>query len=104
MLELVADAKYGTASNYLYLPKAGLSAFIPPRRYGHQHDGLWGREHFRWLPEEDAFLCPAGQRLRRFTNVTTLPDPSRGYRAPKGSCAPIYRGRQGKGRGRLRPR
>ena len=82
--ELVADAKYGTAPNYLYLHQAGISAFIPPKRYGHQQDGIWGRKHFRWLSEEDAFLCPAGQRLQRFTNVTTTR--GIGYRAPKGSC------------------
>jgi len=83
--EVVADAKYGTATNYLYLHKAGITAFIPPRRHGHQASGVWGRDRFRWLPEEDAFLCPAGQRLRRFTNVTTTR--RIGYRAPKGSCA-----------------
>jgi len=79
--ELVADGKYGTASNYLYLHKAGIRAFIPPRRYGHQASGAWGRNHFRWLPEQDSFLCPAGHRLRRFTNVTTTR--RIGYRAPK---------------------
>ncbi|MFQ6059334.1 MAG: transposase [Anaerolineae bacterium] len=83
--ELVADAKYGTATNYLYLHKAGIRAFIPPRRYGHQASGVWGRGRFCWLTEEDAFLCPAGRRLRRFTNVTTTR--RIGYRAPKGSCA-----------------
>jgi hypothetical protein len=67
------------------LDNAGISALIPPKRYGHQHDSIWGRKHFRWLPEEDAFLCPAGQGLRRLTNVTTTR--RIGYRAPKGGCA-----------------
>jgi transposase len=41
-----------------------------------------GREHFTWLPNEDAYLCPAGQRLRRRSNMPGTP---RGrYQAPKG--------------------
>ena len=83
--EVVADAKYGTTANYLYLDQAGIPAFIPTTRFGHQHTGIWGREHFRWLPEEDAFLCPADQRLRRYSNMK--PTRRVRYQAPKGSCA-----------------
>ena len=82
--EVVADAKYGTGPNYLYLDQAGIPAFIPTTRFGNQHSGIWGREHFTWLAEEDAYLCPAGQKLRRYSNM-----PGTGrvrYRAPKGAC------------------
>jgi transposase len=80
----VADAKYGTTLNYLYLEHAGIPAFIPTTRFGNQHTGIWGREHFTWLPDEDAFLCPAGEHLRRHSN---LPGTQRvRYQAPKGSC------------------
>jgi transposase len=82
--ELVADAKYGTATNYLSLDQASIAAFIPPTRFGHQHTGIWGRERFRWLPEEDVFLCPAGQRLRRYSNMR--PTRRVRYQAPEGSC------------------
>jgi hypothetical protein len=81
---VVADAKYGTGPNYLYLDQAGIPAFIPTTRFGNQHTGIWGREHFIWLAEEDAYLCPAGQKLRRYSNM-----PGTGrvrYRAPKGAC------------------
>jgi len=44
----VADAKYGTGPNYLYLDQAGIPAFIPTTRFGNQHTGIWGREHFTW--------------------------------------------------------
>jgi len=82
--EVVADAKYGTGPNYLYLDQAGIPAFIPTTRFGNQHTGIWGREHFTWLPEEDAYLCPAGQKLRRYSN---MPGTVRvRYRAPKGAC------------------
>jgi hypothetical protein len=80
----VADAKYGTTLNYLYLDHAGIPAFIPTTRFGNQHTGIWGREHFQWLPDEDAFLCPAGERLQRHSN---MPGTQRvRYQAPKGSC------------------
>jgi transposase len=82
--ELVADAKYGTGANFDYLDLAGSTAFIPTTRFGTQHTGIWGREHFTWLPEEDAYLCPAGQRLRRYSNQSRTHRV--GYRAPKGAC------------------
>lgn len=82
--EVVADAKYGTGPNYLYLDQAGIPAFIPTTRFGNQHTGIWGREHFTWLPEEDAFLCSAGQKLRRHSNMTGTQRVR--YQAPKGAC------------------
>lgn len=82
--EVVADAKYGTGPNYLYLDQAGIPAFIPTTRFGNQHTGVWGREHFTWLPEEDAYLCAAGQKLRRYANMQRTQRIQ--YRAPKGAC------------------
>ncbi len=82
--EVVADAKYGTGPNYLYLDQAGIPAFIPTTRFGNQHTGIWGREHFTWLPAEDAFLCSAGQKLRRHSNMTGTQRVR--YQAPKGAC------------------
>ena len=81
---VVADAKYGVGGNFLWLDQAGIPAFIPVTRFGNQHTGIWGVEHFLWLPEEDAFLCPAGQRLRRHSNHTRTQRVQ--YRAPKGAC------------------
>ncbi len=83
--EVVADAKYGTSFNFLYLGRLGLPAFIPLTRFGVMRKDIWGREHFRWLPEEDAYLCPAGQKLRRHAQVRGTQRVQ--YRAPKGSCA-----------------
>jgi len=82
--EAVADAKYGTTFNFLYLGRLGIPALIPLTRFGVMRKDIWGREHFRWLPDEDAYLCPASQKLRRYAQ-------ERGtqrvlYRAPKGSC------------------
>ena len=82
--EAVADAKYGTGPNYRYLDQVGIPAFIPTTRFGNQHTGIWGREHFTWLPADDAYLCPAGQRLRRHSNQSGTQRVR--YQAPKGSC------------------
>jgi len=82
--EVVADAKYGTGPNYLYLDQAGIPAFIPTTRFGSQHTGIWGREHFTWLVDEDAFLCAAGQKLRRHSNMRGTQRVR--YQAPKGAC------------------
>ena len=82
--EVVADAKYGTGPNYLYLDQAGIPAFIPTTRFGNQHTGIWGHEHFTWLAAEDAYFCAAGERLRRYANLVRTQRVQ--YRAPKGAC------------------
>lgn len=82
--EVVADAKYGTTFNFLYLGKLNIPAFIPSTRFGNMRKDIWGREHFTWLPEADAYLCPAGQHLKRHTNVNDTQRVQ--YRAPKGAC------------------
>ncbi len=83
--EVVADAKYGTSFNFLYLGRLGLPAFIPLTRFGVMRKDIWGRDHFQWLPAEDTYLCPAGQKLRRYAQVRSTQRVQ--YRAPKGSCA-----------------
>ena len=82
--DIVADAKYGTMTNYLYLHQAGMKAFIPSRHHKRGPGGVWERDHFQYLPDEDAYLCPAEKRMRRFTRR----DSTRriGYRVEKGAC------------------
>jgi Transposase DDE domain len=83
--EVVADAKYGTTGNFLYLGQLGISTVIPTTRFGNMRRDIWGRDRFVWLPEEDAYLCPAGEKLGRYTNVRGTSRVQ--YRAPRGSCA-----------------
>jgi len=88
--EVVADAKYGTTGNFLHLGQLGISTVIPTTRFGNMRSDIWGRDHFTWLPEEDAYSCPANQKLRRHTNVRSTSRVQ--YRAAKGSCsACLYR-------------
>ena len=82
--DIVADAKYGTMANYSYLNQAGLSAFIPPRKPKGGPRDLWSKERFRYLAEEDVYLCPAGKRMRRFARRASTRRMS--YRAEKGAC------------------
>ena len=46
--DVVADAKYGTSVNFLYLGRLSLRAFIPLTRFGVMRKDIWGREHFQW--------------------------------------------------------
>ena len=81
----VADAKYGTSFNFLYLGRLGIPAFIPLTRFGVMRKDIWGREHFQWLPDEGAYLCPAGQKLSCRSQDKGSQRVK--YQASKGTCA-----------------
>jgi hypothetical protein len=50
---------------------AGISVTLPKRQTsGAKAEGRFGKQNFVYKPEEDAYLCPAGEMLPdRFTNV-----------------------------------
>src|SRR3984957_5270453 len=50
--------------------EAGLTVTLPkPQTAGAKSDGRFGKQDFVYLPEEDAYRCPAGEQLPyRFTN------------------------------------
>ena len=62
---VVADSQYGTIKNYLECHDRGLEAHIPPFKDGQNSNGKFSEEAFSYDPEDDVYLCPAGQRLRR---------------------------------------
>ena len=64
--EAVADTRYGTLENYVSLDQAGIAAFIPPHERTNGVNGFWGKDHFRYVPEQDIYLCPAGKTMKRF--------------------------------------
>jgi transposase len=42
----------------------GITSVLPkPQTSGNQAEGLFGKRDFRYLPEEDAYQCPGGERL-----------------------------------------
>jgi hypothetical protein len=63
-LTAVADRGYYKGEEILACEEAGITTYLPkPQTSGNQAKGLFGKRDFRYLPDEDAYQCPAGQRL-----------------------------------------
>lgn len=98
--EAVADTKYGSLANYVSLEQAGITAFIPPHDRTNGVNGYWGKDHFRYVPEQDIYLCPAGKMLRF---LRTWPHQKRLiYRAEPGTCQACRLNKSCTPRGNLR--
>src|SRR5246127_1119750 len=69
-LEAVADRGYFSSPEILACHEAGITVTLPkPLTAGAKSEGRFGKQDFVYLPEEDAYRCPAGERLRyRNTN------------------------------------
>src|ERR1043166_7694511 len=69
-LEAVADRGYFSSPEILACHEAGITVTLPkPDTSGAKSDGRFGKQDFAYLPEEDAYRCPAGERLPyRYTN------------------------------------
>lgn len=69
-LEAVADRGYFSSPEILACHEAGITVTLPkPMISGAKSDGRFGKQNFVYLPEEDAYRCPAGERLPyRYTN------------------------------------
>ncbi|MBA4115752.1 MAG: IS1182 family transposase [Rubrobacter sp.] len=61
---VTGDARYGTRQNVAALEKAGIRAYVAIPNFDFRDTGLFGPGHFRYDPENDHYLCPAGQTLR----------------------------------------
>src|SRR6266481_667338 len=70
-LEAVADRGYYSGEEILACDKAGIAITLPkPMTSGIEAKGRFGKQDFVYLPEEDVYRCPAGERLRYYyTNV-----------------------------------
>jgi len=63
-LSVVADRGYYKSQEIKTSEEAGLRVFIPKcRTSGNRARGLYDRSDFRYLPQEDAYRCPAGEIL-----------------------------------------
>lgn len=69
-LEAVADRGYFSSPEILECHKAGIVVTLPkPLTSGAKAEGRFGKQDFAYLPEEDAYRCPAGEQLSyRYTN------------------------------------
>lgn len=70
-LEVVADRGYFSGEEIVACADAGITAYVPrPQTSNNQAKGLFGKRDFIYVPESDAYRCPAGQSLIwRFTTV-----------------------------------
>lgn len=63
-LEAVADRGYFNSSEILACENAGITVTLPkPMTSGAKADGRFGKQDFVYLPEEDVYRCPAGNKL-----------------------------------------
>ncbi len=68
-LEVVADRGYFNGEELLACEQANVTTFLPkPQTSNNMAKGLFGKRDFIYIPEDDEYTCPGGQRLvYRFT-------------------------------------
>ncbi len=63
-LEVVADRGYFKGEEILACDEAGITVFVPkPLTSRSKAEGRFGKQDFRYLADDDVYLCPAGERL-----------------------------------------
>ena len=70
-LDVVADRGYFNSKEILACEEADITVTLPkPLTSGSKAKGRFGKQDFRYVRQDDAYICPAGERLvHRFTNV-----------------------------------
>ena len=63
-LDVVADRGYFNGEEILECEEAGITVTLPkPMTSNSKAEGRFGKQDFRYLAEEDVYVCPAGERL-----------------------------------------
>src|SRR6266436_4020751 len=63
-LEAVADRGYFNGEEILACEEAGITVTLPkPMTSNSKAEGRFGKQDFRYVAEEDVYICPAGERL-----------------------------------------
>ena len=63
-LDVVADRGYFSSGEILSCETAGITVTLPkPMTSNAKAEGRFGKQDFRYVPEEDAYICPAGEKL-----------------------------------------
>jgi transposase len=66
-LDAVADRGYFHGEEILACDQAGIVVTLPkPLTSGAKSAGRFGKQDFAYLPEDDVYRCPAGERLRYY--------------------------------------
>ena len=69
-LDVVADRGYFSSGEILACEEAGITVTLPkPMTSNSKAEGRFGKQDFRYVAEEDVYICPAGERLTyHYTN------------------------------------
>src|SRR3974390_1400317 len=69
-LQAVADRGYYSSEQILACHEAGIAVTLPkPMTSGIEAKGRFGKQDFRYVAEEDVYICPAGMKLAyHYTN------------------------------------
>jgi transposase len=63
-LDAVADRGYFSSEEILACEKAGITVTLPkPMTSNSKAEGRFGKQDFRYVADEDVYICPAGERL-----------------------------------------
>lgn len=70
-LTALADRGYFKGEEILECERSGINALVPkPQTSNNQAKGQFDKRDFRYIPADDEYQCPAGQRaIRRFATV-----------------------------------
>jgi len=70
-LEVLADRGYFDGEEVMACEAIGVTPYVPkPLTSGAKADGRFGKQDFAYVPDEDVYRCPAGERLIwRFASV-----------------------------------
>lgn len=66
-LEAIADRGYFKGEEILKCEQAGITVTLPkPQTSGAKSAGRFGKQDFVFLPEDNAYRCPAGEKLKYY--------------------------------------
>ena len=69
-LDVVADRGYYKNTEILACAESGISVTLPrPQTSNNKAARLFDREDFKYVPEDDEYRCPAGERLGKRTTM-----------------------------------
>ena len=70
-ITVIADQGYYRGEELLACEEAGITAYVAKAdTSGKRSKGEFTRRHFRYIPEDDEYECPAGERaIYRFTRT-----------------------------------
>jgi transposase len=72
-LQVLADRGYFSGEEIVACEALGVTPHVPkPLTSGAKADGRFGKQDFVYLPDQDVYRCPAGERLAR--RMTTVED------------------------------